>query len=488
MNHPTVSQLRPIDLFDGLTDAELQSWAQAAQLRRLTPGTPVAEQGRPAASLHLVLEGSLEAFSVDEQGRAEPVGEHAAPTWVGAVVALTQGVSTLRTIAITDVTLATIPSEQFVELAIAHRPVFDRVIAQVRPVVQRVTAIEANRERLASLGTMAAGLAHELNNPAAAAQRAAADLADALDVLSSTIGHFVDSGVERAEAQQLVELQRQALSTCAARTSLDALDAADAEEELETALREHGVEEGWKLSEPLSGAGADAAWVARVAQLAGPATPAAVRWVASSLTAQKLAAELAESTQRMSALVGAVKAYAYMDRGALVETDIHEGLETTLTVLGHKLKHTQIEVARDYDRSLPKVTVNGGELNQVWTNLLDNAIQALGDSGTITITTALDGPCVRVDIADDGPGIAPADRERIFDPFFTTKDVGQGTGLGLDTARRIVVERHHGSIDVDSGPPGTAFHVWLPIERPPATTIAHASDAATDAPREPGQA
>ena len=165
----------------------------------------------------------------------------------------------------------------------------------------------------------------------------------------------------------------------------------------------------------------------------------------------------------MSALVAAVKSYAYMDRGELVEADIHEGLETTLTVLGHKLKHTQIEVVREYDRSLPKLTVHGGELNQVWTNLLDNAIQALGEGGTITITTTLEGPCVRVDIADDGPGIDAQVRERIFDPFFTTKDVGEGTGLGLDTARRIVVRRHRGSIEVDSEPGRTVFHVWLPL-------------------------
>jgi signal transduction histidine kinase len=166
----------------------------------------------------------------------------------------------------------------------------------------------------------------------------------------------------------------------------------------------------------------------------------------------------------MSALVAAVKSYAYMDRGELVETDVHEGLETTLTVLGHKLKHTEIVLVRNYERTLPKLTVNGGELNQVWTNLLDNAIQALGERGTITISTALEGPCVRVDIADDGPGIPDELRERIFEPFFTTKDVGQGTGLGLDTARRIVVERHRGSIDVDSEPGRTVFHVWLPIE------------------------
>jgi signal transduction histidine kinase len=468
MSHPTVQQLRPVDLFDGLADAELEAWAQAAELRALTPGTSVGTQDQPEGSLHLLLDGTLESLSIGEDGSTEPLDKHRAPTWVGAVVALTRGVSTLRTIAVTEATVATIPGERFVELALSHRPVFDTVIAKVRPVVQRVSTIEANRERLAGLGTMAAGLTHELNNPAAAAQRAAGDLAEALDVLSSTLGHFVESGVEREQAQELVEIQRRALSTCTVRTSLDALDAADAEDEMNDALEDLGVPEPWRLSEPLAGAGVDAATLSRISELAGPATPAALQWIAASLTARKLASELAESTKRMSSLVAAVKAYAYMDRGATVEADIHEGLETTLTVLSHKLKHTQIDVVREYDRSLPKLTMHGGELNQVWTNLLDNAIQALGDGGTITVRTALDGPCVRVDIADDGPGIEPGVRERIFDPFFTTKDVGQGTGLGLDTARRIVVQSHHGSIDVDSQPGQTVFHVRLPLQAPAA--------------------
>jgi signal transduction histidine kinase len=464
MSHPTIEQLREVDLFEGLSDEQLGRWAQAARIRELAPGTPVTEQGKPSPAFHLILSGSLEAFAIDPEGRAEPVGEHRAPTWVGAIAVLTGGVSNVRMVALGEVTIAAVESAEFIELALAQRPVFERVMAQVRPVVSRITAVEADRERLAGLGTMAAGLAHELNNPASAARRAAADLAEALGVLASTIGHFVESGVEREEAQQLVELQRQALSQCAAHTVLQALDAADAEDELREAIEDLGVQEAWKLSEPLSMAGVDAAWLQRVTQLAGGATPAALQWVAASLTAQKLAAELAESTQRMSALVGAVKSYAYMDRGELVETDIHEGLETTLTVLGHKLKHTQIEVVREYDRTLPKLTVNGGELNQVWTNLLDNAIQALGETGTITISTSREGPCVRVDVADDGPGIEPAVRERIFEPFFTTKDVGQGTGLGLDTARRIVRDRNRGSIDVTSEPGRTVFHVRLPVQ------------------------
>ena len=463
MSAPSPEQLRAIDLFDGLSEQELAGWAAAAELRTLAAGDIVADQGQSGQPFCLVLEGSLEAFAIDGDGGASPVGEHAAPTWIGAIAALTGGVSGVRMQAATPVTLAAIETADFVDLVLAHRTVFETVMGQVRPVVTRVTAFEQGRERLASLGTMAAGLAHELNNPAAAAQRAAADMAEALEVLSSTIGHFVESGIERGQAESLVELQREALAV-RSEGSIGGLDAADAEDELLDALEELGVPEPWRLAEPLASAGVDRAWLARTADLAGPATTAAVRWVAASLTARNLADELAEATKRMSALVGAVKEYAYMDRGDLVEVDIHEGLETTLTVLGHKLRHTAIRVERDYERSLPRLTVYGGELNQVWTNLIDNAIGALGESGTITLTTAVEGSCARVDVADDGPGIAADDLGRIFDPFFTTKGVGQGTGLGLDAVRRIVVERHRGSVTVDSEPGRTVFHVRLPLE------------------------
>jgi signal transduction histidine kinase len=310
---------------------------------------------------------------------------------------------------------------------------------------------------------MAAGLAHELNNPAAAAQRAAAQMAAAVDVVSSSLARFVEAGIERAEAGQLVALQREALAGAQGRTALDALDAADAEDELRDRLEDLGVDGAWKLAEPLAAAGVDGAWLERVHALAGPATDAAVAWVAATLAARGLASELQESTERMSRLVGAVKTYAYMDRGGVVEADLHEGLETTLVVLNHKLKHTSIAVERSYDRSLPKLTVHGSELNQVWTNLLDNAICALGERGTITISTRREGGCAVVEIADDGPGIPEDIRERIFDAFFTTKEVGSGTGLGLSTARRIVDERHGGSLTVSSHPGATTFRVSLPL-------------------------
>ena len=463
MSHPSVEQLRALDLFEGLGDEQLAQWSAAAQLRDVEAGGVVSEPGAAKSGVHFVLEGTLEAIALDERGREETLGEHRAPTWIGAIAALTGNPSAVRMQALTHSTLAIVPTERFAELALAQRPVVERVIRQVRPVVDRLSAVERNRERLASLGTMAAGLAHELNNPAAAARRAAADLVESLDVLASTIGHFVESGIERADAQKLVDLQREAMARQAQRGPLDALDAADAEDELLGQLDDLGVPEAWRLAEPLASAGVDADWLAQVSALAGEATAAAVRWVAASLTARGLASELTESTARMSDLVGAVKSYAYMDRGEVVEADVHEGLETTLTVLGHKLKHTTIEVVREYDRSLPALTMRGSELNQVWTNLLDNAIDALGEHGTITLSTHRDGQCVQVDIADDGPGIAPEVRTHIFDPFFTTKDVGQGTGLGLDTARRIVADRHRGTIAVDSEPGRTVFHVRLPL-------------------------
>ena len=198
--------------------------------------------------------------------------------------------------------------------------------------------------------------------------------------------------------------------------------------------------------------------------IAGPATGKTLAWVAASLTAHELATELVESTERMSGLVKAIKTYAYMDRGGVVQADVHEGLESTLVMLGHKLKHTQIKVKRDYDKTLPQLTMYGSELNQVWTNLLDNAIGVLGEDGAIKITTSADNGCIKVDIADDGPGIPEEARTHIFDPFFTTKAPGSGTGMGLDTARRIVEQRHCGSITFDTGDGGTVFHVWLPLD------------------------
>jgi signal transduction histidine kinase len=226
-----------------------------------------------------------------------------------------------------------------------------------------------------------------------------------------------------------------------------------------------GVSRAWSVVGPISAAGLDQVWLDRVHALAGPATGAVLNWVAATLTARNLVRQLRDATERISDLVAAVKAYAYMDRGGLVQADVHEGLESTLTILGHKLRDAGIRVERRYDRTLPPLAMYGSELNQVWTNLLDNAIDAVGRAGSITITTSADGGMLRVDIADSGSGIAAGIQDRVFDPFFTTKRVGHGTGLGLGTSRRIVQDRHGGRLTFDSDSSGTIFHAWLPLKQ-----------------------
>ena len=241
------------------------------------------------------------------------------------------------------------------------------------------------------------------------------------------------------------------------------MEAADREDRLAAELDELG-QEGWRLAEPLAMARVDERWLAEVGEAAGSATGAALEWVAASLTAHSLVAELHESTERISDLVSAVKDYTHMDRASVEEADIHDGLDSTLKILGYRLKHGDITVVRNYDRSLPRMTVHGSELNQVWTNLLVNALDALDGKGTITIATR-PGPNggVTVEISDDGPGI-PADvQSRVFEPFFTTKGVGSGTGLGLDISRRIMLS-HRGNLTVRSKPGETIFTATLPGE------------------------
>jgi signal transduction histidine kinase len=471
----SVADLRPVDLFDDLDDATLAEFAAAAEWRHVEPETVVLEAGKPPEGMFCLLQGTLQLFQPDGE-RFEPIGRQNAPTWIGAIAVLTEADFVSRMVAVGEADLALIPSAEFRRLALANPDVHRRIMRQVRPIMTRMTVIQQNREHLTALGTMAAGLAHELNNPAAAARRSAADLAEALDAIGATIREFVDAGIEREDAARIADLRDLVLRQCADRSPLSALDAADAEDAMRDRLEEMGVPDAFRLAEPLAAAGVDDGWLEELQGLAGSATPAALRSIVASLSAQRLVSDLRDSTERMSSLIAAIKSYAYMDRGGLVEADVHEGLETTLKVLSHKLKNTQIKVVRDYDRTLPALTMYGSEVNQVWTNLLDNAIDALGDTGTITVSTQRDNDCILVDISDTGPGIPARARTHVFEPFYTTKDVGQGTGLGLDTVRRIVVERHGGSVTFDTGDDGTTFHIWLPL---PAITIPRPTETET---------
>lgn len=458
-----IDQLKRLDLFEGLTDDELAEWAAVTEIRDAKDDEQLLVQGVESPGPLLLFEGKTKGTQVFN-GVAEPTSPNFAPTWIGAIAAMTESAVPLNVYADGPCRVAIIPRDTFIALSLRYPTVHRKVMRVIGPVMRGVNAREANRERLTSLGTMAAGLAHELNNPAAAARRAASDLVDAVDIMNHVLKAFVESGIERPEAAKLLELHAEALERAARRGPLDALDAADAEDEMLEILEERGIPDAWRWAEPLGAAGLDADWIDRVHAIAGPATKKTIAWVTATLSARDLATELVESTERMSKLVKAIKTYAYMDRGGVVRADVHEGIESTLIMLGHKLKHTQIKVRRDYDKSLPQLTMHGSELNQVWTNLLDNAIDALGEQGEITVRTSRDNGCIQVDIADNGPGVPDDVRARIFDPFFTTKAPGAGTGMGLDTARRIVEQRHRGSLTFDTGETGTIFHVRLPLE------------------------
>jgi signal transduction histidine kinase len=455
-------ELRRMDLFEELSDERLDAWAEVVEIRDAADGDVLLEQGSSPGPL-LLFTGRTRAFMTVD-GRRDPANANSGPTWIGAIAAITESPVPITVEADGPCRVAIVPRDRFIDLALQDRSVHRKVMHVIGPVMRGINQRESSRERLTSLGTMAAGLAHELNNPAAAARRAASDLVNAVDVINNALQAFVESGIERVDAEKLLRLQQEALGMCMVRGTLDALDASDAEDAMLDALEDRGIEDGWKFAEPLATSGLDPDWIDRVQAIAGPATSKTLAWVAASLTAHELASELVDSTERMSNLVKAIKTYAYMDRGGVVQADVHEGLDSTLVMLGHKLKHTQIKVKRDYDKSLPQLMMYGSELNQVWTNLLDNAIGALGADGEIRISTRPDNGCIKVDISDDGPGIPEEARTHIFDPFFTTKAPGSGTGMGLDTARRIVEQRHHGSLTFDTGDTGTTFHVWLPLD------------------------
>jgi signal transduction histidine kinase len=458
----TVAELQRIDLFEGVDEPTLERWAAAVEERWYEPGEVVMLTGERKVPFKLLIEGRLDGYLLVD-GREEHDHFHEAPTWVGAIAALSVSQARVTLRASERSRIGLIDPDPFRTLLCATPPAFDRVLSVFGPVLSRIQGAEHQREKLAALGRMSAGLAHELNNPVAAAKRTAAVLGEAIDALGGVVGEFVESGMEREEAAGLVVLQRDAMARAKSAAARGALDTADAEDAMGELLEARGVPDSWRLAEPLAAAGLDADWLEEVARLAGPALPAAVRWVAASVAARSLTEELRDATERMSSLVEAIKAYTYMDRAALQEIDVHEGIDATLTILNHKLKHTSIAVERDYAEQLPRVCVYGSELNQVWTNLLDNAIDALGETGTIRIATApWNETGVEVTISDDGPGIPEDAQRQVFEPFFTTKAIGSGTGLGLDTARRIVRERHEGELRLSSRPGATTFTVRLP--------------------------
>jgi len=455
-----IELLQGLDLFQNADEDVLRRFADAGTSQPVQPGDLLLEEGAVPSRFMVIAEGTVH-WSRCINGVDITLVERTGPTYAGAGNLLTGDPAVATGRALTELQVITWDRDTFMQYLSDVPDAMQTAVRLIAPVAQRAESIVMQQEKLASLGTLSAGLAHELNNPAAAARRTATELAEALGTLEDTVHRFVSSGVEREGAARLVELQQEARRAAAAVADPeDRLAQSDREEALAARLEQLGLD-GWRLAEPLARARLPDRWLDEVAATAGEATGAAVEWVAASLAAEGLVDELHESTRRISDLVSAIKDYTHMDRAAVAEVDVHDGIESTLTILGYRLKHGDVTVERHYDRSLPRVTAYGSELNQVWTNLLSNALDALGGRGTITITTRAAGQGVAVDIADDGPGIPEAAQGRVFDPFFTTKPVGEGTGLGLDIVHRIV-QGHRGDVSLRSRPGETVFTVTLP--------------------------
>jgi PAS domain S-box-containing protein len=318
-------------------------------------------------------------------------------------------------------------------------------------------------EKMAALGKLSAGLAHELNNPASAAGRASSQLLDALGELQGATVELTRAGIDHELWASLVEWDRALQRSSDGQEAPSGLEASDREEELLDWLDDHGVSDGWDFAATLVAAGIRSQDLDKIAAtLPRHALGEAIGWLCKSFTTQDLAEAVVKSSRSISKLVDAAKSFSYMDQDTIQNVDVHQGLEDTVTILGERLKGG-IALVREYTRDLPTVHVRGSELNQVWMNLIDNAVDALSEGGTVTLRTFLEGDHLAVEIADDGPGIPQDHQHHVFDPFFTTKDVGAGTGLGLDVARRVVTTRCDGQIGLRSRPGETVFWVHLPI-------------------------
>ncbi|MGH3200127.1 MAG: ATP-binding protein, partial [Streptosporangiaceae bacterium] len=319
------------------------------------------------------------------------------------------------------------------------------------------------RERLLALGSLSAGLTHELNNPAAAAVRATAALRERVAGMRHKLGMIAGGRWDQTTLETLIQLQEEAADRVPKALALSPMDASDREDTVTDWLDEHGVRDGWDMAPTFVQAGLDVAWLEHVAVTVEPEIlEGALRWLNYTVETELLMNEIEDSTTRISTLVGAAKQYSQLDRAPYQVIDVHELLDSTLMMLSGKIP-PGIQVVKDYFEGLPSIPAYAGELNQVWTNLIDNAVSAMNGSGTLTVRTGLDRGQVFVEFGDTGPGVPPEIRDRIFEPFFTTKPVGQGTGLGLDISWRIVVNKHHGDLSLQSSPGDTRFRVRLPV-------------------------
>jgi signal transduction histidine kinase len=464
-----VAGLRSVSVFADLPAEDLE-WL-AARMDEVTcdAGQILARTGDPVDYLNVILEGEIQFERPEAPGSPVMTASAGQITGLLPFSRLTQVRGIAR--AVLPSRLLRLHKQHFPEMLQRMPQLGQRLVALMSDRIREVTRMETQQEKLMALGKLSAGLAHELNNPAAAARRAAQTLMEAMENVRAASLKLLQHSFSEAQRVSMLQFEQEAMKQTAStgEQSSDPLDFNDREEEITNWLERHKIDEPYKIASILADACiSEQKLDALVATTGDDAVGYVLRRVAALITVYGLVQEIDNSTRRISDLVTAIKRYSYMDQGALQEVNLQEDLDNTLKIFGHRLK-SGIAVIRDYDPELPRVCAYGSELNQVWTNLIDNAIDAMKGDGELRVRAHRELDCAVVEIGDNGPGIPSDMQGRVFEPFFTTKKVGEGTGLGLDTVMRIV-RQHHGSIDVKSRPGDTRFRVRLPFKQPAPTS------------------
>ncbi|WP_371637062.1 ATP-binding protein [Streptomyces zaomyceticus] len=463
-------EIASLFLFEKLSPEQLGRLCAEGHVERFDTG-PVYTEGAPATCFYVMIEGTVvlsRRVGGDdvEVSRTSQRGVYAGAmqAYLGDRVPQTYN----NSMRVTEPTrFFVLPAESFADIMREWFPMAAHLLEGLFFGSKNTQRAIGQRERLLALGSLSAGLTHELNNPAAAAVRATADLRERVGKMRHKLAIIARGPYSREALAELIEIQERTAERVAKAPVLSPLEASDREDELTDWLEDHGIPEGWRVAPTFVQAGLDADWLEQVAAtVAEDVLPGAVGWLNYTVETELLMDEIGDSTNRISHLVDAAKQYAQLDRAPHRDVDVHELLDSTLLMLSGKIGR-RVRVVKEYDRSLPDVPAYPAELNQVWTNLIDNAVSAMGGGdGTLTVRTAREGDRLLVEFRDTGPGVPEDIRSRIFDPFFTTKPVGEGTGLGLDISWRIVVSKHHGSLQVESVPGDTRFQVLLPLTAP----------------------
>lgn len=465
-------EIASLFLFEKLSPEQLGRLCAEGRVERFEAG-PVYAEGDPATCFYVMIEGTVvlsrrvggddvEVSRTSQRG----VYSGAMQAYLGDRVPQTY----TNSMRVTEPTrFFVLPAQSFADVMREWFPMAAHLLEGLFFGSKNTQRAIGQRERLLALGSLSAGLTHELNNPAAAAVRATAALRERVGKMRHKLAHISQGRYSGEAIADLIEIQERTVERVAKAPALSPLEASDREDELADWLEDHGLPEGWRLAPVFVQAGLDADWLDRVAAAVdGALLPAAIGWLGYTVETELLMGEIEDSTARISHLVDAARQYAQLDRAPHRVVDVHELLDSTLVMLSGKIG-PGVRVVKEYDRSVPDVPAYPAELNQVWTNLIDNAVSAIaetGGEGTLTVRTAREGDRLLVEFRDTGPGVPAEIRSRIFDPFFTTKPVGEGTGLGLDISWRIVVGKHHGSLQVESVPGDTRFQVLLPLTPP----------------------